>query len=95
MAATKSPAAPARAPPRTSASSPFLGDDLERARSVASLGVVVDEASFRLGIDVPAGEWGVVQAYEKPFISLPWLGTIVLGAGFVVSFGRRVSEQKR
>ena len=62
---------------------------------MASLGVVVDEAAIRLGVDVPAEGWGVVQAYEKPFISLPWLGTIVLGAGFVVSFGRRVSVQKR
>ena len=65
---------------------------------VAFLGMVVDEGAIRLafdGADVPAEEWVVVQAYEKPFISLLWLGTIVLGVGFVVSFGRRVSEQKR
>ena len=40
-------------------------------------------------------EWVVVQAYEKPFISLLWLGTGILGVGFVVSFRRRLGESRR
>ena len=62
------------------------------------VGMVVDEGAIRLVIDgaKPAEEaWVVVQAYEKPFLSLLWLGTIVLGAGFVVSFTRRLGESRR
>ena len=65
---------------------------------VVFLGMEVEEGAIRLafdGADVPEEEWVVVQAYEKPFISLLWLGTIVLGVGFAVSFGRRLSEQTR
>ncbi len=39
-------------------------------------------------------DWVVVQAYRKPFISLLWLGTIVLGVGFLLSIVRRVQEQR-
>ena len=65
---------------------------------VAFLGMVVDEGAIRLsfdGADVPAEEWLVVQAYEKPFISLLWLGTGILGIGFAVSFRRRLGEARR
>ena len=69
-----------------------LGDDLERARSVASLGVLVDEAAIRLDIDVPVEEWVVVQAYEKPFISLLWLGSCSASAS---RSALACAEQKR
>ena len=61
-------------------------------------GMVIDQGAITLAIDgaTPAEEdWVVVQAYEKPFLSLLWLGTIVLGVGFAVSFGRRLSESRR
>ncbi|HEX8384888.1 MAG TPA: cytochrome C assembly protein, partial [Rubricoccaceae bacterium] len=62
------------------------------------VGMVVDEGAIRLVIDgaAPAEEaWVVVQAYEKPFLSLLWVGTIVLGFGFAVSFTRRLGESRR
>ena len=61
-------------------------------------GMVIDEGAITLLIDgaTPAKEeWVVVQAYEKPFLSLLWIGTIVLGLGFAVSFSRRLGESRR
>ena len=65
---------------------------------VAFVEMVVDQGAVRLAIDgasVPEPDWVVVQAYEKPFISVLWLGTIVLGVGFCVSFARRLEETRR
>ena len=64
---------------------------------VAFAGMVVDEGAIRLvfeGATVAAEDWLVVQAYEKPFISLLWLGTGILGLGFGVSFVRRLGESR-
>ncbi len=65
---------------------------------VAFAGMVVDEGAIRLifeGASVAQEEWVVVQAYEKPFISLLWLGTGILGIGFGISFRRRLGEARR
>lgn len=65
---------------------------------VAFAGMVVDEGAIRLvveGAHVAKEDWLVVQAYEKPFISLLWLGTGILGLGFGVSFVRRLGEARR
>ena len=61
-------------------------------------GMVIDKGAIKLLVEgaAPAEEeWVVVQAYEKPFLSLLWLGTIVLGVGFAISFGRRLGESRR
>jgi cytochrome c-type biogenesis protein CcmF len=44
------------------------------------------------GVDVMPEDWVVVQAYEKPFISLLWIGIIVLTVGFCVSIVRRAQD---
>ena len=65
---------------------------------VAFAGMVVDEGAIRLifeGASVAQEEWVVVQAYEKPFISLLWIGTGILGLGFGISFRRRLGEARR
>ena len=65
---------------------------------VAFAGMVVDEGAIRVvfeGASVAQEEWVVVQAYEKPFISLLWVGTLILGVGFAVSFRRRLGEARR
>lgn len=65
---------------------------------VAFAGMVVDEGAIRLlldGAEAAQEEWVVVQAYEKPFISLLWIGTLILGLGFGVSFARRLGEARR
>jgi cytochrome c-type biogenesis protein CcmF len=40
-------------------------------------------------------EWVLVVAEEKPFISVVWLGTFVLMAGFSVSIFRHWGRERR
>ncbi len=44
------------------------------------------------GVDVMPEDWIVVQAYEKPFISLVWMGIIVMTLGFGVATVRRARD---
>ena len=41
---------------------------------------------------MPQADWVIVQAYEKPFISVLWIGTLVLLAGVALSVRRRAAE---
>ena len=59
------------------------------------MGMSVDTGEIRLvidGVDVMPADWLVVMAYEKPLISLVWIGFIVLTVGFVVSTYRRATD---
>ncbi|MEM0962588.1 MAG: cytochrome c biogenesis protein CcsA [Bacteroidota bacterium] len=65
---------------------------------IAFAGMEVDQGAVRLmfdGATVAQEDWIVVQAYEKPFISLLWIGTGILGLGFGVAFSRRLREARR
>lgn len=58
-------------------------------------GMEVEQDAIRLvveGAQVPAADWVIVQAYEKPFISVLWIGVLVLLAGVALSVRRRASE---
>lgn len=44
------------------------------------------------GVDVMPNDWVVVQAYTKPFISLVWIGIILMTGGFVVAIIRRARD---
>ncbi len=46
------------------------------------------------GAKVGAEDWIVVQAYEKPFINLVWIGIIMLSIGFFISMARRIQDQR-
>ena len=62
---------------------------------VAFVGLDVEQNAIRLAVDgttVEPEQWVVVQAYEKPFISVLWLGTLVLLAGVALSVRRRAQE---
>jgi cytochrome c-type biogenesis protein CcmF len=57
----------------------------------------VDRDAIRLVFEGPGiapPEWLLVQAYQKPMISLLWLGTIILIFGFGVAFYRRATEAR-
>ena len=63
--------------------------------TVAFTGMNVDNGEITLGIDgvrVTPEDWLVVQAYEKPLISLVWIGFIILTAGFVIAILRRAQD---
>ncbi|MBO6575655.1 MAG: cytochrome c biogenesis protein CcsA [Rhodothermales bacterium] len=45
------------------------------------------------GVRTAPADWVVVQAYEKPLISLVWLGIILLSIGFIVAIVRRAQDQ--
>ncbi len=60
-------------------------------------GMKVEDDAVQLvveGASTVPKDWVVVQAYRKPFISLLWLGTMVLAVGFLLSIVRRVQEQR-
>ncbi|MEM1056181.1 MAG: cytochrome c biogenesis protein CcsA [Bacteroidota bacterium] len=64
---------------------------------VAFVGMEVEDDAIRLmmdGAQPKEDEWVVVQASVKPFISVLWIGTIVMIAGFAVSAGRRFREAR-
>ncbi len=66
--------------------------------AVSFVGMNVNSGQIRLqleGVTVQPEDWIVIQAIEKPFIFLVWLGIIILSAGFVVSLVRRVGDQRR
>lgn len=64
---------------------------------VAFVGMEVEDDAIRLMLDGAQpreDEWVVVQAAEKPFISVLWIGTLVMLAGFAVSGARRWRETR-
>ena len=66
--------------------------------TVTFTGMDVDTGSINLvveGVEVAPEDWLVVQAYEKPFINLLWVGIILLTTGFGFSFVRRAGEYRR
>jgi len=66
--------------------------------SVAFVGMQPDENAINLvleGATADQSEWLVVQAYEKPFISILWLGIIVMLFGFGLAVYRRAEESRK
>ena len=76
-------------------------------RSINAIPAVREDMSvFVAGMDVETGEitlalqgvsgpdYVVVQAYEKPAISLVWIGIILLTGGFILSAARRMQEAR-
>ncbi|MEM6328311.1 MAG: cytochrome c-type biogenesis CcmF C-terminal domain-containing protein, partial [Bacteroidota bacterium] len=64
---------------------------------VAFVGMEVEEDAIRLMVDgaqPKADEWVVVQASVKPFISVLWIGTLVMLGGFAISGFRRFREAR-
>lgn len=61
-------------------------------------GMEIEDNAIRLvpeGAEPAPEDWVVVQAYEKPFISILWIGTLVLLAGVAVATARRVQENRQ
>ncbi|HRR07075.1 MAG TPA: cytochrome c biogenesis protein CcsA [Rhodothermales bacterium] len=66
----------------------FAGMELSKDGKNGQIRLVLE------GADVTSAEdWLIVQAYEKPFINLLWLGCLILFAGFGIAYYRRWKEQ--
>ena len=66
--------------------------------TVTFSGMNVDNGSANFiveGAETDDEDWVVVQAYEKPFINLVWIGLLVLSGGFVLAMGRRIQDHTR
>ena len=56
-------------------------------------GMNVDTGEITLSLDgATAADYVVVQAQEKPAISLVWIGIILLSGGFLLSASRRIID---
>lgn len=67
----------------------FAGMDLTKDGKDGQIRLLVQ------GADVSSAEdWVIVQAYEKPFINLLWMGSIILFIGFGIAYIRRNDEKK-
>jgi len=63
--------------------------------TIAFTAMNVDSGAITLqitGVQMEPDDWLVVQAYEKPFISLVWIGFIILSFGFCVAIYRRAMD---
>ena len=63
--------------------------------TISFTGMNVDNGKASLtieGVEIAPEDWIVVQAYEKPFISVLWIGIIILVAGFLLSLARRMKD---
>ncbi len=63
--------------------------------SVAFTGMNVDTGEITVavqGVEVEPEDWLVVQAYEKPFINVLWMGLFLLFGGFGLAFYRRATD---
>lgn len=53
------------------------------------------ENSFVLGISRTQKDWIILEAVEKPFINILWLGTFLFSIGFGIAIYRRYTEFKQ
>ncbi len=58
-------------------------------------GMKVDEGAIHLivdGAEIMPEDWLIVQAYEKPFINVLWIGILLMMVGFAVAMNRRIQD---
>ena len=68
-------------------------DDWDLGITFADMDVDSGEISLEIdGVQVMPEDWLIVQASSKPFISLVWIGFIILTIGFVVAIVRRALD---
>ena len=79
---------------RETRSTPAQVDDF--GLSLSFVGMSVDDGAINLlvdGVDVDSPDWIIVEAIEKPFINLVWIGIILITLGFIFSIARRAQER--
>ncbi|WP_109832842.1 cytochrome c biogenesis protein CcsA [Reichenbachiella versicolor] len=69
---------------------PFTIQDLGIKLSIVN--VSPESNNFTIGVDTTQKDWVILEAVEKPFINILWLGTIVMMIGFGIAINRRYQE---
>ncbi|MFY0687820.1 MAG: cytochrome c biogenesis protein CcsA [Cyclobacteriaceae bacterium] len=56
------------------------------------LSIQPEENSFTLGLNTTQKDWIIMEAVEKPWINVLWIGTLLLCIGFIIAITRRYEE---
>jgi len=62
------------------------------ASKLTLLNIFPDRGTFEIGINTTQKNWIILEAVEKPFINLLWLGTFLVIIGFIIAINRRYTE---
>ncbi len=62
------------------------------ASKLTLLNIFPDKGTFEIGINTTQKNWIILEAVEKPFINLLWLGTFLVIIGFIIAINRRYTE---
>jgi len=57
--------------------------------------ILPEQNSFVFGLSTTQKDWIIIEAVEKPWINILWLGTLLLTIGFGVAISRRYTEFKK
>jgi cytochrome c-type biogenesis protein CcmF len=69
---------------------PYLVNELGAKITVQS--IIPEENSFVFGVSTTQKDWIIIEAVEKPWINILWIGTLMLVIGFGVAINRRYTE---
>ena len=72
---------------------PDVANDLASRITIQS--IQPEDNSFTFGLQTGQKDWIIIEAVEKPWINVLWLGTLLLAIGFVVAMMRRYEEFRK
>ena len=69
---------------------PHIVNDL--AVKISLLKIDPQNNSFTLGVNTSQKDWIILEAVEKPWINILWIGTLIMVVGFSIAINRRYTE---
>ena len=75
---------------RMAAKVPFIVNDLASKIFIESINP--EENTFTFGLNQTQKDWIIIEAVEKPWINILWIGTFLMVIGFVIAIVRRYGE---
>lgn len=67
----------------------------EIAAKITIQSINPENNSFTFGLQSGQKDWIIIEAVEKPYINILWIGTLLLAIGFIVAMNRRYDEFKK
>jgi cytochrome c-type biogenesis protein CcmF len=59
---------------------------------ITFLNIDTENNRFKIGVNSTQKDYIILKALEKPFVNILWIGTILMGVGFVMAIVRRNKE---